>query len=186
MTPIILLTLQNWTSPETRTCPSNHVCRNNYCDASCRSKTGCFGSRDVEIRTLVHNSPASSNWSLTRNIYSARLSEWRLPWRSLCFIAVATSSSVRSPALPQKLATVANRQADTARSKVPSFRQTTTGWLYLAHDLKNYLEGNRTRRHGGTRVYVKVARSLLGIHIQMKSTFTYGINGVGGGDNLSM
>ena len=176
--------MHTWTNP-TLTCASCHVYRGDKCDAPCTSNTSSFHSSVAgtwEFRTFVHNNISVVQLKPTKKyICSACLSYWHLPRRSPPFIAEATSSSVGSPAHPQMLAAMANRWADTelkAPSSSDMVKANDDGLAFgsCMRKLKMKSFGGKPRR-----APQRGARSRWGIHIQTKSTFFCGINGVGGG-----
>ena len=182
--------MHKWANP-TLTCTSCHVYRGDKCDAPCTSKTSFFHSSEAgtwSFGTLVHNNISVVQLKPTKK-YLQRL---------LVPLAFATAKSalysVGSPAHPKMLAAVANRWADT-ESKVPSSSGTVTAnddgaCLRLAHAQVETEIPTRPRRAplGGAREYRRLrAFPIWGIHghIQAKSTFICGINGVGGGGGSS-
>ena len=169
----------------TLTCTSCHVYRGDTCDALCTSKTSSFHSSAAgtwSFGTLVHNTIRVVQLKPTKK-YLQRL---------LVPLAFATAKSalysVGSPALPKMFAAVANRWADT-EWKVPSssgmVKANDEGpCLRLAHaQVENEIPARprRAPRRGAREYHRLRTFPIWGIHIQTKSTFICGINGVGGG-----
>ena len=140
-----------------------------------------LGSRDVEFWN-----PCTS-WSRPRNICSAGWSRWHLPRRSPPFIWLGPQPTQKCwQQWPTDELTLSRK-----RLLPPAWwRQTTTELAFDSRMLKLKMKSRRGRagRHGGARVStVDCARSPYGgIHIQTKSTFICGFNGVGGGGVASL
>ena len=187
VTPIKLTTMHKWANL-TLTCTSCHVDRGDKCDAPCTSKTSSFHSSAAgtwSFGTLVRNNISVVQLKPTKK-YLQRL---------LVPLAFATTKSalylVGSPAHPKMLAAVANRWADPSRKCLlpPAWwRQTDDGaCLRLAHaQVENEIPARPRRApRRGAREYRRLrAFPIWGIHIQTKSTFICGINGVGGGGGV--
>ena len=148
-----------------------------------------LGSWDMEFRTVVHNNISVVQLKTTKKYLQHLL----VPLE----FATAKSALYRRsnfffdwvPSPPKKVGS-SGQQTTSRKCLLPP-----TWYMVKANDDTtslpparacsswkwNHLAGNRAGRRGGERVAVDCACSIWGIHIQTKSTFICGINGVGGG-----
>ena len=130
----------------------------------------------------LYTTSASSRWSRPRSICSACLSHWHLPWRSPPFIRLGPKPTQKCW---QQWPT--DELAPSWKCLLPQVKAKDDGaCLRLAHaQVENEIPARprRAPRRGAARRECRGLRAfpIWGIHIQTKSTFICGINGVGGG-----